>query len=640
MLRFLACCLPLVLFGCSSALITDSALTATAERDLGAAFSQTGGSVLAFLRVGAYATEPTQANWDRDVRAAVTHYHLDPERLRAHLRGLREAGQRKVAVVLWFTEPIDGHDTWAHAVVPRADGSLPPQARANLMAFLADIDALGFDEVQVRFGPQGGAEWRCFKNPACYANPSLRENPFLEEAITYSWDVIRTVIDDVEAQGFGTPRLYDVAAEYPGHPFMAEVPGWNRYTSRLWELAWARYTPRGVAVNMSFNHAQVAGTEASFDLFDRVGWPEKLSIDVYENIYGSFGVLADALARRGRQGFPVFVQETFLDDAWTADELRRAATDFGVNLKYVMQWPAHRPLVSHASTEDMRPYGHYLGLRTRAEPAPQPSRGTLTAAPATCRIPAGASTCAVQLRWSTTGVRDAQVRFDGRLVAGATSGTADIPWVTKTVLRFDLFGDGVFLGSTVVRGLPEGLADAPPPAPNAPSGTIRATPETCTLSAQGLCSTTLEWTTANVRDAELRVGQQRFASGLSGQQEAPWIQDAPLTFELFGDGRRLASVTVRGVRAGVTPPSMPPPASRLIRATPTTCRVDTTGVCTTRLSWDAPGPATLFVDGKPFASGVSGTQEAPWIQVRRYVFRLVADADGRELDQVVVEGLP
>jgi hypothetical protein len=113
--------------------------------------------VLAFLRVGAYATEPTQANWDRDVRAAVTHYHLDPERLRAHLRGLRETGERKVAVVLWFTEPIDGHDTWAHAVVPRADGSLPPQARANLMAFLADIDALGFDEVQVRFGPQGGA---------------------------------------------------------------------------------------------------------------------------------------------------------------------------------------------------------------------------------------------------------------------------------------------------------------------------------------------------------------------------------------------------------------------------------------------------------------------------------------------------
>lgn len=42
LLRLLACCPPVVLLGCSSALITENALTATAERDLGAAFSQTG----------------------------------------------------------------------------------------------------------------------------------------------------------------------------------------------------------------------------------------------------------------------------------------------------------------------------------------------------------------------------------------------------------------------------------------------------------------------------------------------------------------------------------------------------------------------------------------------------------------------
>lgn len=623
-----------LMLGCSTAIIEEPAPSSTVEGDLSAPFADTGGSVLAFLRVGAYATEPTQANWDRDVRGAVTHHHLDPQRLRQHLRALKEAGQRRVAIVLWFTEPIDGQDTWMHAVVPRADGTLPPQAQANLLALLGDIDAVGFDEVQIRFGPQGGAEWRCFKNPACYADPSLRHNPHLEEAIAYSWDVIRTAIDLVEAQGFRTPRLYDVVAEYAGHPFMAEVPGWNRYASRLWELSYARYTPRGVAVNMSFNHAQVSGTEAAFDLFDRVGWPEKVSIDVYENIYGAFGVLADALARRGRQGFPVFVQETFVNDASTADELKQAATDFGVNLRFVMQWPVTRPLVSHASTEDLSPYGHYLGLRSRPVRVPRPDLGSLSASPDTCRIARGAGTCSVQLRWTTRGARDVRVLFDGRLVAAAPTGTADIPWVTQTALRFDLVADGTYVGSAVVRGLPEGLTSAPPPPPNPASGTLRATPETCALSAQGLCTSTLEWTTVNVRDAEVRVGAQRFASGTTGRQDAPWIQETPVTFELFGDGRRLASVTVRGVR----PPPLATPGP--IRASPERCSVGAAGLCSTTISWSAAEPATVFVDGKPFAAGVQGQQQAPWIQVRPYLFRLVADADGRELGRVVVEGAP
>ncbi|MDP3499137.1 MAG: hypothetical protein Q8S33_02340 [Myxococcales bacterium] len=637
LLRFLLAVMSLLVWGCSStAFIQETASPETSERGLATAFSQTGGSVLAFLRVGAYATAPTNENWERDVRSAVTSYHLDPERIRQHLRDLKAAGQRRVGVILWFVEPLPDRESYLHAVVPRPDGTLPPQARANLLAFLHNIDAVGFDEVQIRFGPQGGAEWRCFKNPACYADPSLRVNPHLEEGIAYSWDVIRSTIDDVEAQGLQTPRLYDVAAEYPGHPFMAEVPGWNRYTSRLWELAFARYTPRGVAVNMSFNHAHVAGTEASFDLFDRVGWPEKISIDVYDNIYGSFGVLADALARRGRRGYPVFVQETFLDDEHTADALKRAATDFRVDLRYVMQWPVSRPLVSHATTEDMTPYAKYLGLRTRSVPTPQPNRGTLSATPSMCRVAPATGTCTVQLQWNTTGVRDAQIRIDGKPMASGTSGTAEVPWVTQTVLRFDLFGDGVFLGSTLVRGLPVGIDDGPTADATARSGTLRARPETCELSAQGLCTTRIAWTTQNVRAAEVRVGAQRFASGLSGEQDAPWVQEAPLTFELFGDGQRLASVTVRGRRPNTTPP---PPVRRL-RAEPPTCRVGPSGLCTTFISWDAPTPATVFVDGQPFAGGLQGRQEAPWIQLRPYTFTLVSDATGIELDRVIVEGVP
>jgi hypothetical protein len=88
---------------------------------------------------------------------------------------------------------------------------------------------------------------------------------------------------------------------------------------------------------------------------------------------------------------------------------------------------------------------------------------------------------------------------------------------------------------------------------SAPSGTISASPNPCTIpTSTAHCSSTISWNTSNTPSATVIVtGGSTFGYGISGSQSAPWIDvSGTQTFYLQSStGSTLALVTVSGVCA-------------------------------------------------------------------------------------------
>jgi hypothetical protein len=621
--------LTLLLTSCST-LVTSSNDPASTSRPL-SAFSKTGGSVLTFFSVG--------PDWDNDVKGMIAFYHLDPAGVRARLAAMRANGQRRVGFVLWYVAPGDFSDiSHAHVVVPRADNSLAPQHQQNLINFLKDIDAAGFEEVQIRFGAQGGAEFQCYQNPSCYSNPGSFDTPHLGEAIAFNWSFISQVVAVAEASGATTPRLYDIAPEYAGHPFMVTQPNWYTYTSSIWSHYVSELQPTGVRATLSFNHADPSGSDKTLAMYDQLGWPGVVSIDVYDSIHDNLVNLATALGHHGHGALPVFIQETWLDDPQTASEIRSAVHDSTLNLTHVMQWPQRRG--SDQPVLDVSPYEQYLNLGAGLPPPPTAS-GHITASAATCTIPTGATTCALNISWSTQGAGQVEVHVGAQLFASGPSGTQGAPWIQAAPVRFDLLADGAIIDSVTVSGIP---ASAPPPPPPPPSGhgTISANPAVCTIPAgAATCTTTLSWSTdPGVSNVQVKIDGLLFASGPSGSSPAPWIQASVATFELWGDGQLLATAGAQGQAAA--PGSIATGAAGLISADPGVCSIPSGGsLCTSTLTWSVPGASTVevHIGGQLFArTAAAGSSTAPWISTAPALFELWAD--GVKVDSVTAIGEP
>ncbi|MHB1769624.1 MAG: hypothetical protein ACYCPH_00900 [Minisyncoccota bacterium] len=87
----------------------------------------------------------------------------------------------------------------------------------------------------------------------------------------------------------------------------------------------------------------------------------------------------------------------------------------------------------------------------------------------------------------------------------------------------------------------------------APTGTISASPNPCTITAgSSTCSSSISWSTSNTPSATVTInnGSQTFAGGTSGTQTASWIPNGSVLFTLNdSNGNALSSVNVTGVCA-------------------------------------------------------------------------------------------
>lgn len=172
--------------------------------------------------------------------------------------------------------------------------------------------------------------------------------------------------------------------------------------------------------------------------------------------------------------------------------------------------------------------------------------GQISASPQTCLIPAGASLCSSIISWTSQGASDVKVKIEGHLFAASPSGSSEAPWISENPATFELWTDGILIDSVTVVGI------------RGPKGTLSANPEVCTLGTNGLCSSTISWTTVGVSDVKVKIQGLLFAGGLSGSSVAPWIGEGPAVFELWGDNVLLATKTVIGKKADVPVPTPTP----------------------------------------------------------------------------------
>jgi hypothetical protein len=317
------------------------------------------GSNYPFYSTLGYLQQPTEKRWflPGALRPVIGTYHEDSLTVQCQLAEMFDAGQRRIALVLWFddlsgvprlrTQPVYGH-----TVNARAD-SLLPQHAANLRALVTHIRELGFAQLVVRFAGQGQSrpkEWTVWNETEYQRNRR------------FIWSTIRLV----ERTRRELPVLYDLDIEGGG----IDTGQQRQYVRRLWQDYVATFPLErtiGVSVAASARFDPTLGGRRLATLladYDSVGRrPSILAVDIYEWPKRSLVAIGRSLAAARTPGIPVIIMESYYDDTETRDAIADVRAAGAVNVVSVFQWPlARNALTRHVSMDFARNYGVYASL--------------------------------------------------------------------------------------------------------------------------------------------------------------------------------------------------------------------------------------------------------------------------------------
>lgn len=300
-----------------------------------------GGSNYVVYSAGEYATNPSDATWYRDLRPVIGTYHLDSLTVQRQLREMRDNGQERIALVLWYEDfglhadpaartALAGgpeQDVHGHIVDSRA-GQLTARHAANLRRVVELIQQAGYRELVFRFASQGLSrphDWE-----------EWREADYMK-----NWSFIvstKSLVDEVVARG-SMSILYDLDVELGGIRHLGET---RRYAQRMWRDYVQRYGARNtVGFSISVGQGVVA---AAIEDFYRAAMtrPPVYAIDLWGDEYALLQQASRELQKAGEADRPVIIQEVWYNDPQSARAIARARESLELNLRYIMQWPGSR----------------------------------------------------------------------------------------------------------------------------------------------------------------------------------------------------------------------------------------------------------------------------------------------------------
>lgn len=280
--------------------------------------------------------------------------------------------------------------------------------------------------------------------------------------------------------------------------------------------------------------------------------------------------------------------------------------------------------------------------------------------PPVCESAAGSDKCETTVRWYSNDFSELKVTLKenpGSLFASGLNGTQKAPWILSSGATFELrnSADNSVLAET--RSLNSNTPPQSPPSqqpspsalpspsaspsqapvvgvPTGPSPVhLSAAPNPCILRDSEMCATKISWTfnqgeARDINNLTIKVKENPdalFASltyDVNGTQAAPWIRATGATFQVFEGNVLREELFVRGVQ------------QNMMAADPNPCILDATGNCTSKISWNfenndsanAYGVKITVKEnpGSLFASGIKGTQDAPWIKSTGATFEAYA----------------
>jgi hypothetical protein len=309
-----------------------------------------GGSNYVMHSVGEYMTDPRDEVWVREVRPVIGTYHLAPETVRQQLLTMFANGQRRLALVLWFTDlsPFAGialDERYGHVVNSRL-GRLLPIHEANLRSVLRLIREVGYLEVIFRFATQDGSapwEWTQWNEAAYLKNLSF---------ITTTREVVEQEL------GSGPVAVtYDLDAELGGRFDGQSQP----YLVRLWREYVNRY---GTARTVGFSLVGTPGRLSRLisDLDQAGSRPAEYAVDIYGNEASTLTSIGEVLRSANESAKPLIVLEVYYNDATTAAEVERARRVVP-QIRTLLQWQLERGVPqNHFSVHYPERFENYLPL--------------------------------------------------------------------------------------------------------------------------------------------------------------------------------------------------------------------------------------------------------------------------------------
>ena len=296
---------------------------------------ETGGSNYLVYDLGQYGTNPTSATYllsssNGGMKFVVPDYHLNPGAVRTQLGQMCAAGQKKIALMVFFSASPD-----YPRILNSSGGSLKAQDRDNLKNLFIDIKNAGcYDEVQFRISTVEESDAQ---------NWSVWDESRYQENKSYIFD-IHAVIDGALASS-PIDVYYDLDAEKGG---LETHPQLSRYHSTLWRDYTAMH-----GLNDSYAFSIAPTSEGLFMMMlgtlDNAGLPrpKQLAIDVYDIASYPMStwipkIISELNAIGILHTMPILVQETYYNDAAAFNAFIAARNNAGLLVRTIMQWAAGR----------------------------------------------------------------------------------------------------------------------------------------------------------------------------------------------------------------------------------------------------------------------------------------------------------
>jgi hypothetical protein len=273
----------------------------------------------------------------------VAFYDKQKARVDKQLSQMYRNGQRRLAVDIFFMHG------GASEVADSTGGNLDQRYTDNLAAYLRAVKNAGFEEILIKFLPQG-------PNNVFYQNhewPEWREDLYNEH-----FSVIKNLRPIVMASRLRYRLdLYSEAIPTRMQPMFL------RFTQRLWADYTAEFGKSdtvGFAIIPNIRQDRFATIPAVYG--NNV--PEVLDLHFYRDAYSIFINAHNRLVQIGYGNLPWIIGEAYYDDGGEADELVRAIRDTGQPVVYLLQWPLSRANENDCPGVDIAPptqFDQYIG---------------------------------------------------------------------------------------------------------------------------------------------------------------------------------------------------------------------------------------------------------------------------------------
>ena len=320
--------------------------------------------------IGVTYTHTSVANCDLNANGIVQHYDRPGMRrlVRTQLAAMHAAGIQTIRILLWNMSDITGQD-WG--VIPSANGLVEPY-RSNLIRFVSDVRAAGFDLLTVHFSPQ----WT--NDPiGTYGPNGLTADEWDPAKFDENWNFISQVHQVVTQ--YGPPSThFDILSEGPPTKYQPAyiVARLENYITEMYSRYVDAFGSHDVTVTTIGDLSQPDRLGNLLNALRASGKPMPDWFEVHgpwtsPDLYNVLVLFNRVLDDYGLTTQPLVVGESSYENPDAAGDIARFETDTGRPVSEVYEWWS----TTHGGQCFSAPYradAYISALTNRPVPPPTP----------------------------------------------------------------------------------------------------------------------------------------------------------------------------------------------------------------------------------------------------------------------------